>query len=75
MQVRNCGKWSLGLLVTFYGRIEMRAFSVKIASASGLFREIQTKAFEWMSRRSNNGAALWDLWVTNPKKCRLVGMK
>lgn len=46
-----------------------------VTSVMGIVQEIQTKTFEWVSRRSSKGGLNWNLWMANPIDCCLVKKK
>lgn len=49
-----------------------RAFSTKVTSVTNIMQEIKYKTFEWIFRRSNRGGPQWDVWLLEPKRCRLT---
>ncbi|GJQ97360.1 putative RNA-directed DNA polymerase, eukaryota, reverse transcriptase zinc-binding domain protein [Tanacetum coccineum] len=66
--------WSVVIWVTSYfiwKNRNMQVFKGKSEHVDKLFQEIQVKCFEWVSRRSTNGALRWQEWVQRPIDCTI----
>ncbi|GKC30145.1 hypothetical protein Tco_1037439 [Tanacetum coccineum] len=64
--------WHAVLLVAVYfiwKSRNMKVFKGKTKNGAKLFKDIQLKAFEWISRRSKRWNLQWENWIERPYKC------
>ncbi|PWA61122.1 hypothetical protein CTI12_AA376040 [Artemisia annua] len=69
--------WHAVLLVAVYFILKsrnMKVFKGKMENGSKLFKDIQLKAFEWISRRSKRWNLQWEIWLERPYNCARIGV-
>ncbi|GKB50346.1 putative RNA-directed DNA polymerase, eukaryota, reverse transcriptase zinc-binding domain protein, partial [Tanacetum coccineum] len=78
---RSLGKeaealWHAVVLVAVYyiwKSRNMKVFKGKTENGTKLFKDIQIKAFKWISRRSKRWNLHWENWLERPYNCGQVG--
>ncbi|GJS89456.1 hypothetical protein Tco_0772092 [Tanacetum coccineum] len=63
----ECG--DVGGCLLYFKKHEHEGFKGKTENGAKLFKDIQLKAFKWISRRSKRWNLQWENWIERPYNC------